>query len=50
MEELAAHRDQVLCACAAQEPKLLPKTGTPRTSGADTLRASVQSFVQRGNY
>lgn len=40
MEELAHERDQVLWACAAQDPKLLPRKKAV-AGGADKLRAMV---------
>jgi len=45
MEQEATDRDQVLYACAAQEPKMLPKKQTPKSNGAEQLRHAVEKHV-----
>lgn len=43
MEELAHERDQVLWACAAQDPKLLPRKKMAAGNGAQKLRSIIDS-------
>lgn len=49
IEEEAHQRDQVLYACAAQEPKLLPpQKNATKVSGGDKFAAQVKARVNRG--
>lgn len=43
MEQEAQYRDQVLLACAAQEPKMLPKRPSPEKSSNSNTKAKLQS-------
>jgi len=48
IEESAHERDQVLYACAAQEPKLLPpQKAAPKGSGSAIFKAKVLARVNR---
>lgn len=50
MEELASNRDRVLHACAAGDPKLLPKYKKPAGSGVAAMQSVVNRLVSKGEY
>lgn len=46
MENEAQTRDQILQACAAQDPKLLPKKQGKQLTAGEKLKRSVGAFFQ----
>lgn len=50
MEQLASDRDSVLHACAAQDPKLLPKYKPAPSTGIAGIQSVVNRLVSKGDY